>query len=307
MTTEDRAVILLGYGAPTGLDDIERFLAAVFGSTPSPHIVSATQARYARIGGFSPLVSDMTSLAAYLDARLAHESVIVRAGFRFSAPTIADVVGSLGAAGIRSFVGVPFTPFYSAWSWEGYRAAFEKAVFSAHPDATPVFADPYYNHPALVEAWVRAVSETWSTVSHSPVLFAAHSLPLTDAAARDTYPSQVAWLARTVAERVGIEDFAVAYQSVGRRGGEWLGPTVDQYLEERAEELASAADPTLVVVPVGFLSENVETLFDLDIEYGEKLAERGIRLVRVPTPFAAGTLVRAYEEIVRDTLSRTGA
>jgi ferrochelatase len=298
-------VILLGYGAPTGLDDIERFLTAVFGSAPSPHIVSATQARYERIGGRSPLVSDLTSLAAFLDARLAHESVIVRAGFRFSAPTIADVVGSLGAAGIRSFVGIPFTPFYSVWSWEGYRAAFEKAISCANPQATVVFADPYYNHPALVEAWVRAVSETWSRVSPSPVLFSAHSLLLTDAAAWGTYPSQVAWLASKVAERVGIGYFAVAYQSVGRRGGEWLGPTIDQYLEERAEKLARAADPTLVVVPIGFLSENVETLVDLDIEYAKKLAAHDITLVRVPTPFAAGTLAQAYEEIVRDVLART--
>lgn len=301
MKTENRAVILMAYGGPGNLGEVEGFLSSVFGQKPSPEIIKAVRKRYAAIGGKTPLIEDILRFSKKLENILKKDFSDARVfpAFRFSKPSIEDTINLALSEGKTFFCGIPFTSFHSEWSYEGYRSAFKNAISFRNEYLDSVFVEPYYSHELLINHWIKIISSLDINLSDDFVIFSAHSLPLSDASAAEVYPHQIEFLSSVLSKETGISNWSIGYQSAGRRGGVWLEPSLLKVIEEVKEK----GFKRVVVIPLGFLSESVETLYDLDIEARTFAQKNSLEFLRAKTPLSEKGLERVFLEIMKEYLS----
>jgi ferrochelatase len=205
----------------------------------------------------------------------------VYVGMRNWKPYIADAVRRLAAEGVTRLVTVCLAPQNSRTSIGLYRKSLMDAVNEICPGLVVDFVESYHNHPGLIEAFrVRAKAalndaqqEIGATV---PVIFTAHSVPERTIAEGDPYEQQARETARLVAEAMHLTDYRVAFQSQGMTAEKWIGPTV----ESQIDELARAGMKDVLLVPVGFVSDHVEILYDIDILFHDYGKARGVRVRR---------------------------
>lgn len=279
-------VLLMAYGGPNSLEDIPGYLADIRRGRPTPQrIVSEIRHHYEAIGGRSPLLArsqeQMEAVAAALDPR--HFRCYL--GMRHWSPWIEDIVRQMVADGIKRAIALPLVPHYSRWSVEKYHAKVTDGLAMARGDINFTFIDSYYDAPQLIDAFASRVKmglEQWPEVQRERVhvVFSAHSLPVQILAAGDPYDQQLRETARLVAERVGLtaEQWSWSYQSAGRKSELWLGPQLDEHIIQ----LASRGIQDIVSVPVGFVCDHVEILYDIDIQAQAVARQHGVRLVRPP-------------------------
>ncbi len=301
---EPEGVLLLYYGAPRDLAEIEPFLHRVTGGRPlPPPAVEEYRRRYLRIGGRSPLPGIVDALASALKRRLDEqrpgESHRVAVGTLFGSPTIAEAVAELAARPIRRVVAVTLVPQYSPASVGRYAARLEAEVAAAGHPFRPTFVRSWATHPLLVEAFAQRLRAALALLPDSgasaSVVFTAHSLPVAAVPEGDPYEAELRATAAAVADRVGVAGWQLAYQSAGRAGGPWIGPSVG----EMVERLAATNRAPVVLVPIHFLADNVEILYDLDVVLKERAAALGVRVERVESLNASPLLVAALADVVR--------
>jgi len=272
-------VLLLAHGAPDKLEDIPEFLLNVRGGRPLPEpVVKEIAHRYSLIGGGSPLLR-ITTLQAEALARLIAHPVYV--GMRNWKPFIPEAVRRLCEDGVGRIVAMCLAPQNSRTSIGLYRKYLRDAVEQASPELAVDFVESYHDHPGLIEAFrqraaaavLAARQETGGPV---PVIFTAHSVPERTIAQGDPYERQARETARLVAEAVGLTEYRVAFQSQGMTAEKWIGPTV----ESQIDELAQAGIKNVLLVPVGFVSDHVEILYDIDVLFHNYGKARGVTVRR---------------------------
>jgi protoporphyrin/coproporphyrin ferrochelatase len=284
------AVVLMAYGSPTTAEDVRPYLEDVRGGRPvSDEAVAELAERYRRIGGRSPLADMTEAQRAALEREL---GIPVFVGMKHWRPRISDAVEAALAGGATRLVGLVLAPHYSRLSIGGYRERLEEALADR---AELVLVQSWHDEPAFLDVLAERVrgTDAW-------VVFTAHSLPERILADGDPYRDQLVETARLVAERAGLERWSFAFQSASPTGEPWLGPDV---LEE-LERLHAGGEAKVLVAPVGFVSDHLEILWDLDIEAREKAAELGLELERIESlnddpPFVralAGIFERVREE-----------
>lgn len=273
MKTEDRAVVVAAYGGPKNIEEIPEFLQAIFGSPPAQPIIHRTIERYQKIGGRSPLCDDVERLVAQIRTAT---NVSVDHGFRFTTPFLTDVVSAKIDEGFKRIDILPLTPFYSAWSIDSMIDGLVPLVKRDDKNIDLYTIHGFSGQEQFLEAWAEIIEPLLPDIDI--VFFTAHSLPLSDRTAADLYPAQVNTAAFTIAERLGIETWAVVFQSAGARGGEWLQPCIESEIEKLEP------GTRLLVVPIGFVSENVETLYDLDVQARSIAEAVGVEFIRAETP-----------------------
>ena len=272
-------VMLLAHGAPDQREDIPEFLLNVRGGRPLPDsVVKEIAHRYSLIGGGSPLLH-FTTLQAESLAKLIAHSVYV--GMRNWRPFIADAVRRVSDDGDTRLVTVCLAPQNSRTSIGLYRKSLMDSVNEICPGLIVDFIESYHDHPGLIEAFrVRAdaaLNEVRTETGGSvPVIFTAHSVPERTIAEGDPYEQQARETARLVAEAMGLTEYRVAFQSQGMTTEKWIGPTV----ESQIDELAQAGIKDVLLVPVGFVCDHVEILYDIDVLFREYGAARGVRIRR---------------------------
>lgn len=287
------AVLLVGHGTVTSMSDVPEFLLRIRrGRPPSAELVTEIQRRYAHIGG-SPLLLATESLASGLSAEL---RLPVHVAMRFWDPLIEDVLAELVQDGLREVCVLPVAPF----SVSVYVDAVREAL-AAHGDAAPklVPVRAYGSHPALVAAHAEAIQPF--VVGRNPrdteLIVTAHSLPTRVLAAGDSYQTEFEHSVQRILETVRYPG-TVAYQSQGADGGEWLGPT----LLESLEAAKSAGKRRVVVAPVGFLADHIETLYDLDVEAALQASALDLEFERVPAFGDREPLVRVLALVAKEAL-----
>lgn len=287
-----KAVLLLAHGTPESLDDMPEYLTRVRGGRPpSPELIEEMRGNYAAIGGRSPLTDITLAQGRALASVLSGTAVYV--GMRNWRPYIADALAEAAAAGVREMVAVPMAPQYSTLSVAKYGEAVEAA---RPPDVAVRFVRSWHDHPGLLEAFAEKLREALLTAPPWPrVLFTAHSLPMRVVAQGDPYPQEVGSTAHGVAQRVGLSDYARAYQSAGRTPEPWLGPSLEEALA------AAAADGVrrVLVVPVGFVCDHTEILFDIDVQAARVARGLGLELRRTASLNTSPTFIRALADLVR--------
>ncbi len=302
MTRE--AVLLMAYGSPDRLDQVEAYYTDIRrGSPPPPHLLEELLGRYRAIGGGSPLSriveAQRAALAAELDAR--GMPMPVYAGMRHIAPRIGEIVKGMAADGVGRFAAIALAPQQSS-NAAGYRRAVDAALAEIGADAPSVaFVDSWHAEPRFIEALAQTTGEALAGFEHPDrvrVMFTAHSLPARVVAEGDPYPDELAATARLVAERLGLERYAFSYQSAGRTGEPWLGPDI---LDE-IRRLAAEGVTSLVIRPVGFVADHLEVLYDIDIEAQAVAAEAGIHLVRARSMNTDPTFIAGLADIAARAL-----
>jgi ferrochelatase len=283
------AVILMAYGSPATAEDVPAYLADIREGRPvSQEAIDELTERYRRIGGRSPLDEITEAQRAALEREL---GVPVFVGMKHWRPRIAGAVEAALAGGAETLVGLVLAPHYSRLSIVGYRDRLEDALDGR---AELVFVESWHDHGPFLDLLADRVRGF-----DGYVVFTAHSLPGRILREGDPYRDQLLETSRLVAERAGLEDWSFAFQSASPTGEPWLGPDI---LEE-LDRLAANGVRRVLVCPVGFVSDHLEILWDLDIEAREKAAELGLELERIESLNADPQFVSALAGIVEKTLS----
>jgi protoporphyrin/coproporphyrin ferrochelatase len=282
------AVILMAYGSPEHPEDIRPYLEDIREGRPvSERAVEELTERYRRIGGRSPLDELTERQRAALEREL---ELPVHVGMKHWRPRIADAVERAIAGGADRLVAVVLAPHYSALSIAGYRERLETALDGR---AELVFVESWHD----VEPFIAVLADrVRGTDAH--VVFTAHSLPERILAMGDPYKDQLLETSRLVAERAGIDRWSFAFQSESPTGEPWLGPDIlDELTRLRREGVEK-----VLVCPVGFVSDHLEILWDLDVEARERAAELGLELDRIESLNDDAAFIDALATVVRSTL-----
>jgi ferrochelatase len=293
-------VLLMAYGGPTNLDQVEDYYRDIRrGSPPPPELLEELKDRYRAIGGGSPLSGLVERQRAALEAELTSRglALAVYAGMRHIEPRIGRVVRQMAADGIRRFVAIALAPQRSS-NAAGYRRAVEAAIADLGDSAPAVaFVESWHDQPRFIEALATVTAEALARFPNAGgvhVMFTAHSLPARVVTEGDRYPHEVRRTAALVAERLGLTTYAVAFQSAGRTGEPWLGPEI----RDEIRRLAADGVRELVVCPVGFVADHLEVLYDIDIEARAVAGEAGIRLERARSMNDDPTFISGLADLV---------
>jgi ferrochelatase len=283
----------MAHGTPSSLDEMPEYLTLVRGGRPpSDELVAEMRHNYAEIGGRSPLTDITEAQAVALRARLGPD-VPVGVGMRNWSPFIKEALAGLAAAGVTRVIGIPMAPQFSSLSVQKYI----DAATGALPDGVTFEAvQSYHAHPRLLEAFAERVRAAQPQPGEL-VVFTAHSLPKRVIDAGDRYADDVTATARGVAERAGIARHAQAYQSAGRTPEPWIGPDLGQLIDER-----SATVRKFLVVPIGFVCDHTEILFDIDIQAARTAREFATSLRRTESLNTSKLFIDLLEDLVRSRL-----
>ena len=321
-------VLLVGFGGPDSIEAVRPFMCELMGREPSDEAVDETCMHYLAIGGASPLPEIADAMAVALAEKLAEDvtnPVPVLVGMRYTQPYIKDAVDLLVDAGVNRIVMCSLSPFESKVTHGAYREAITEAL-AAHPGVEVVEAPPIGSLVAFAEiAAASALSalQTLDSAAGALVVFTAHSLPLSDLTEDDPYVSGLRTMVDRMCEYLGYnhgrdgegepllpgirtygslggtaQPWALAYQSKGKRPGEWLGPS----LEDVIDAAHASGAKSIVVVPIGFVTDHLETLYDLDIVAAGQALDLDMEFVRGPVANDHEHLIGGLADAVRPLL-----
>ncbi len=288
----DTVVLLMAHGTPDSLDQMPDYLARVRNGRPaSPQLVEEIRHNYAAIGGRSPLTDISREQGAALQAMLGDEAQVL-VGMRNWHPFIADVLRHVDFSTVRRVVGIPLAPQFSTLSVQKY---VETALAAVPPGVRFDCLSSFHDHPLLLDAFAERVREA-APGEGEEIVFTAHSLPVRVVESGDPYADQVAATASGVATRAGIGKYRRAYQSAGRTPEPWLGPDIGEVLRERA----AAGARRFLIVPIGFVCDHTEVLYDIDIQAARIARECGADLRRTESLNTSPAFIRLLAQLVKD-------
>jgi ferrochelatase len=280
-------VLVMAHGTPGTSGEIEPFYTRIRrGHPPTQEQLEDLCSRYERIGGVSPLADVTRAQVAGLAARLEAASpgrYLLAYGAKHAAPFLEASACTLADAGCDQIVGLVLTPHGSTLGSGEYlsRAAAALAAHPRRPQFCPI--DHWYDAPGFAALVGTRIADALgrlpaSAARQAVVVFTAHSLPERVLAQGDRYPEELAESAALAAQSAGLapDGWRVAWQSAGRTAEPWIGPALLDVIPELAERGAGAA----VVCPIGFVSDHLEVLFDLDIEAADAASEVGLPFTR---------------------------
>lgn len=293
-------VLMMAYGSPESLDDMEAYLNDIRGGRPmSPAFVAEFRDRYAQIGGQSPLNALTFAQARATEAVLQKRGVDAKVyvGMRHWTPWIADAVAQMHADGVTDAVAIVMAPHYSKMSigryWQKVTDAQEQVGSSIHFQ----FVDSWCRQEKLLDAQVAKVQaglDKFDTGEKVKVVFTAHSLPARLKDMGDPYDDELQGNAQTLAKRLGPIDWMFSYQSAAKTGEPWLGPQIEDVIET----LDQAGYKHVLVAPIGFVCDHVEVLYDIDIECAKIAQQRGMRLERIEMMNTDAMFIEAVGEAI---------
>ncbi|MFM7130893.1 MAG: ferrochelatase [bacterium] len=307
-------VFLMAYGAPECMADVRPFLDNVLRGLPVPkERYEAVVHHYELIGGRSPLNELTDRQAAGLRAELKNQAIDlpVFVGMRFYKPYMFTALRAMKDAGCRRAIGIILSPYQSMPSWEKYMETIQEILDLGYADEVPAidFIKPWFDHPLFARSQAAQVQAALDQIpaerrQKARIIFTAHSIP-TAVAARCPYVSQIEHACKAVAEELGRTDWILVWQS---RSGDpktpWLEPDVNEYLST-VKEKDGVED--VVLCPIGFISDHVEVMYDLDLEAKETCRHAGIGMVRAETVNDHPVFIKALADIVKTRMAKDRA
>jgi ferrochelatase len=303
------AVLLVSFGGPEGPRDVIPFLENVVrGKNVPRERLLAVAEHYQHFGGVSPLNGQnralSAALAAALDAR--GPALAVYWGNRNWRPMLADALERMTRDGVRRALAFVTSAYSSYSSCRQYLEDIERARASAGPSAPQVDKlRAFYNHPGFIAPTAARVREAFDKIpaerrAAAQLVFTAHSIPQAMADACD-YAAQLAETSRLVAESLGLADYRLAYQSrSGPPQQPWLGPDICDLLRELS---AGETSRDVVVAPIGFLSDHIEILWDLDTEARGVAESGGLNMIRAATVGSHPDFVHMIRELILERVA----
>lgn len=300
-------VLVMAYGGPDALSDVEPYLLDVRGHRPTPaHVVEEVRSRYAAIGGRSPILERTRAQARALEEALRARGrpLPVAVGMRHWKPRIAAGLDELRARGVGCVVGLVMAPHYSRMSVGLY---FQKVAENRRGLAFVGIPD-WHLLPGYVAAAADRVRDALARFPPDvrgavPVIFSAHSLPQRLVELGDPYPRRLLESMQAVVARLGNgRRHHFAFQSAALTPDPWMGPDVGTVLTQ----LAEAGERNVVVAPIGFTCEHVEVLYDLDVELRRQADALGVHLERAGMVNDDALMMSGLADLVIEAARREG-
>ena len=295
----------MAYGSPNSLDEVGDYLSQVRGGRgSSPDEIEHLKQRYRRVGGRTPLLEITMSQADALEKKLLRDGMPARVSFGMKHwhPFVEDVVEKISADNPPILVGVALAPHYSKLSIGGYEDSVRRGLARKNSNVQFVMVKSWHTQLSLIKALsARVCSGLHEMTESGPtiVVFTAHSLPLKTVSTDDPYRAQLLETSQLVANDANVTDWDFAFQSASGPHGTWLGPS----LKEKITELSMRKIKQILVCPVGFVSDHLEILYDLDAEAREYANSLSIALARVPSLNDDPMFIEALAAVVRPLLT----
>ncbi len=300
-----KALLLLAFGGPRSLDEVEFLLTRLFkGRKPSSEQLERVRERYRLIGGCSPLPEITSDQAKALEKELnarghAFKSYV---GMRYCHPLIEDTLKQIVRDGVKEIVALPMTPFQSRASTGAYIEEVNQVNERLGGVVSISFVKQWHCHPLFIEALREKVEEGLmafepGTRKSVHLLFTAHSLPKS-MMEFDPYVKEIEESVRAVLEKMEPHPWHMAFQSKGGGPEEWIGPDVEKVLEDLASEKVKA----VLLVPIGFVSDHIEILYDIDIVFQKKAEVLGMVLKRTHSLNTSERFINALATVVEEQL-----
>ncbi|MED1792573.1 ferrochelatase [Brevibacillus nitrificans] len=309
MAKRKTGLLLMAYGTPRSREDIEPYYTHIRrGRKPPQEQLDDLKARYEAVGGlnrFAEITDEQVSaLVKEMNERYPDREFVGYLGLKHITPFIEDAVEQMKQDGITEAVSLVLAPHYSSYSVKEYNGrAKEHAEAINGPEIHSI--ESWYLEPGFIDYWVKAINDTFAQMptEHREkvvVIFSAHSLPEKILKAGDPYPRQLEETAKLIAEKSGIPDFAIGWQSAGNTPEPWLGPDVQDLTRELYSKYGFT---TYVYCPVGFVAEHLEVLYDNDYECKTVTEELGVQYYRPPMPNARPAFISCLADAVGKKLA----
>ncbi|GIN84090.1 ferrochelatase [Heyndrickxia sporothermodurans] len=304
MTKKKMGLLVMAYGTPYKEEDIERYYTHIrHGRKPTDEMLEDLRSRYKAIGGISPLAKITEDQAFGLQDHLNNiqSEIEFKAyiGLKHIEPFIEDAVEQMHKDGIEEAVSLVLAPHFSTFSVKSYN---ERAKETAEKLGGPKIysIESWYHEPKFINYWVDRLTETYASMTDdernaSCLIVSAHSLPEKILQFGDPYPDQLKETAELIANKAGIKEYAIGWQSAGNTPDPWLGPDVQDLTRDLYNEKGYEA---FVYVPVGFVAEHLEVLYDNDYECKVVTEEIGASYYRPPMPNSQQQFIDALATVV---------
>tara|TARA_B100000315_G_scaffold23860_2_gene20643 strand:- start:8290 stop:9219 length:930 start_codon:yes stop_codon:yes gene_type:complete len=304
---KDTAILLLAFGGPDTPEAILPFLKNVMsGRAPSPGMMNSIKKRYCEIGGKSPITEITRKQAQALQKQLekkSEDTFGVYTGMRHWHPFIKETLSEITDAGCKKIIAICMTPQRSNYSANAYEKDVSNGLDGLKEKPDLRFVSQWHMNRRFHEAVAEKISEAMIPFKENgqktAVIFSAHSLPLKVMDNDDPYVNQINETIKGVSSVTGELDWKLGYQSKGLAPGEWLEPTVDTIIEN----LPTEGYKNVLIVPIVFVSDHVETLYDIDIVYRQKTESLGLNFQRTKSLNDSPKFIEALSEIVVETLN----
>ena len=302
------AVLLMAMGGPDRLENVEPYLIDVRGGRPTPpELVHEIRERYRATGGKSPVLAITRDVARKLEQRLngpGGEGYRVYVGLRHWHPFIKETYAELLDDQPERLIGLCMAPQYSSLSIGAYLKKVEEARAELGGEFPISYVQSWHRHAGLVKAIADNILDALQKFPPEvragvPILFTAHSLPERILSLHDPYPEEVRGTMAAVCERLGPVIARFAYQSQGRSGEKWLGPTVEDTLADLQRE----GHRHVLLAPIGFISDHLEVLYDVDIEFKQLAQSLGMQLERIAMLNASPSLIETLASVLEEHLA----
>jgi len=294
------SILIIGFGGPTRIEEVRPFLANVTrGRNISDERIQEVMHHYELIGGSSPY-NELTLRQVHAFEEFAKKrglNIPVYLGMRNWAPYLKETLAQMKKDGVRRAIGFILAPHRSYSSFDQYLENVEQAKRdSGFAELEVTYVDSWFDHPLFVEAVADRVRERGEGTF---LIFTAHSIPKT-MAQKCNYVWEIQTSSRFVAERVGVKHWTVAYQSrSGRPEDPWLEPDVNEVIHR----LAMDGVRDLILVPIGFISDHAEILYDLDHEAKKTVESLGIRFSRVTTVMDHPKFIEMMFDVIHNVIA----
>lgn len=271
-------ILLLSYGGPSGIEEIEPFLKSITGLPQVPeNYFKMVKEKYELIGGRSPFKKITFAQTNSLQDALG-DNFIVSQGFRHLKPSIKDAIEKLLPLGVNIIMGLCLTPHYSTLSCGEYIKTAEHYLDELAPEIPRYFIKSWHNNSDYINLLSERIKESLSklTPQKTCLLFTAHSLPFERLTSDDPYVKQLEETISLITKIIPLE-YHLAFQS--RRPGKdrWLEPDV----KDEIKKIQDRGFKNIIVIPLSFISDHLETLYDIDIVLKKYASDNGINLERI--------------------------
>ena len=291
-------VLVIGFGSPEKPEDVRSFLQTVAAGRNIPQSrLDQVETQYQQIGGASPYNHQSLDLAAKIEQRLGSLPVFV--GMRNWHPFLKDTLQEISSRKLKRGLAIILSPFKSEASFDRYQQNVEEAKREiGNLNLSYEYLEHWENHPLFLEAQQASLREAIGHITQDPCLiFAAHSIPSTMKGAKG-YEKEFEELSRRTAESFEGLPWKTGYQSrSGNSQESWLGPDINEVIQGLAGKERAA-----LIVPMGFLCDNAEVLFDLDIQARETAEKNDIPFYRAPTVYHQDQLIEMFVRLIQEKL-----
>lgn len=309
MAKKKMGLLVMAYGTPNKLEDLERYYTHIrHGRKPSPEMMAELRQRYESIGGISPLAKITAEQAERLEKRLNEFQDKIEfkmyLGLKHIEPFIEDTIKQMNDDGIEEAVSIVLAPHFSSFSVKSYNdRAKEEAEKLGGPKLISV--ESWYDEPKFIAYWAEKISRIFEQMPEeekedSMLIVSAHSLPQKIILTGDPYPEQLQETAELIAEKAGVKNYTIGWQSAGKTPEPWLGPDVQELTRSLYKEHPYKA---FVFAPAGFVCDHLEVLYDNDIECKAVTEEIGAKYYRPEMPNAKDEFIDAMSAVIVKTLA----